>query len=206
MKGSSGVEETGPKSRSHAFRVSYAHTASMSGYATTFRKRTLLHARISMQVSRSMHSTHTWPARNSRSVLDTAWTGRFYFGVRPNPLKRDYFAAIYFVFIKKFRRCSGSIEQLIRHKMNRITKLPIASLSLNFTIGHLSYLVFVCRQYRRRFLYLFQTFGSSLLICRTVTVPSRATVHRYVDRRVFLSIRCTHTADLKLQRIYCSST
>lgn len=75
----------------------------MSGCATAFRKRTLLHARISMQVSRSMHSTHTWPARNSRSVLDTAWTGRFYLGVRPNLLLKTklYFRRVICLFIKE---------------------------------------------------------------------------------------------------------
>jgi len=58
---------------------------------------------------------------------------------------------------------------------------------LNFATGHLSRLIFV-RQYRR-FLYPFWMFGSSLLTCRTATVPSCAMVHRYVNRCALLSIQ-----------------
>jgi hypothetical protein len=66
-------EETAALSRDHpvAFRVSYSHATSMSGRAAFHERALTCTSGVSMQVSGSMHSTHIWPARNSRAVLDT---------------------------------------------------------------------------------------------------------------------------------------
>lgn len=80
MKGLTGGETSPKRRRWRAFRLSYAYR--VDEWLCNVRERlAVARADKHASISRSMHSsTHTWPARNSRSVLDTRREPRFYLG------------------------------------------------------------------------------------------------------------------------------